>query len=99
MTKHSLYLVSILIEPSLKERIISGIQELGAKEYIIVEINGEGTTGVHGTDLDSTYLKIETIVTHEVSEDIFKFIYDNYLHNYGLITYRHAVDVIRSEKF
>lgn len=99
MTFRNLYLVGIIVEPTLKDNILDIIQKSGAHEYTFYSVNGEGTTTIHGMDWEGEFIKFESIVAEAVASDIFQQIKERFLKNYALIIYKHPVEVIRSEKF
>ncbi len=72
MTFRNLYLVGIIAEPTLKDKLLDIIQKAGAQEYTFFSVNGEGTTTIHGTDWEGEFVKIESIVGEAVAQEIFR---------------------------
>jgi nitrogen regulatory protein PII len=99
MTIKKLFLVVIIAEPILKDKLITIVKNSGAREHTFSSVNGEGTTEIHGTEWEGEFVKIESIVSESVADEIFKLIKERYLKNHALIIYKHPVEVIRSEKF
>lgn len=94
-----LYLVTIITERLLRDEILEKITELGAKGFTLSDATGEGSRGIRASDWEGKNVKIETVVSEEVSNSIIDFIAESYFENYAVITYSHPVKVVRGDKY
>lgn len=94
-----LFLVTIISERILKDDIIDLIKEKGAKGHTITDTTGEGSRGTRVSDFEGKNVKIETVVSKEVGNQIIDSISDVYFENYAVIVYANPVKVVRGDKY
>ncbi|NJM05924.1 transcriptional regulator [Candidatus Gracilibacteria bacterium] len=94
-----LKLVTIIAEALLEERMLEAIQRAGARGHSLSRVSGQGTRGIHASDWEGDNIKIETIVSPEVANQIIEHIAQTYFAHYAVIVYTQVVEVVRSEKY
>ena len=99
MTTTNLKLVTIIAEAVLEERLIKEIRQCGAKGFTIDEVRGAGSRGVRANEWEGRNVRIETIVSDEVSDRILAALADHYFPSYAVIGYVEKVEVVRGEKY
>lgn len=92
-------LVTVVAERLLAPRLTRELREIGARGVTTTDVHGDGTRGVHASDWEGPNIKIETVVSDEVGDAILAHIAAHYFAHHAVIVYRHAVDVVRSEKY
>lgn len=105
MVPQNAWLVVIITESTIEERVIRLIKSLGIKGYTVYRgVTGEGDRGVRsgsgGIGMFGSNVKIETIVSSEEDADtIMHEIVKKYFTNFAGIVYVSDVRVIRANKF
>ncbi len=99
MTLHTLKLVTIISDDVLTQNLIADIKSLGAKGYTMEVAKGEGSHSSRTYELEGENIKLETIVSETVADNILMLLAEKYFEHYGLIAYVQNIDVYRGEKF
>lgn len=81
------------------ENLIEDIKNLGAKGYTMETAKGEGSHGSRMYELEGENIRLETIVSETVSNDIMSLLAKKYFDHYGIIAYVQNIDVYRADKF
>lgn len=92
-------LVTIIAEGVLRDRLLHDIQQLGARGYTLGEVHGHGTRGISEHFWAGPQLRIETLVSEPVANQIFDWLRDHYFADYSVIAYMADVAVARREKY
>lgn len=99
MNLNKFKLVTIIADDSLRYVIEKDIFALGARGYTVSQVEGKGKTGVRDSAWSGENVKIETIVSETICEDILNKIALQYFQNYAVIVYAYDVQVMRSGHF
>ena len=91
-------LVTIITENVLRDSIIKLLKNKGATGFTLIEARGEGGHGTRMGDIVgyNTNIEIKTIVTLEVSDEIFRALAANRT-NHALTAFRNNVELLSSE--
>lgn len=92
-------MVVIVAEPVLEHRLTTELKQLGARGFSVVEGRGEGTRGAHASDVPGENVRIETIVTPEVADQVMEYVAQHYFEHYSVIAFVHDVAVARTAKY
>ena len=92
-------LVTVVAERLIAPRIARELRDLGARGVTTTDVHGDGTRGVHASEWEGPNVKIETVVPDDIGEAMVAHIAALYFTHHAVIVYRHAVDVVRSEKY
>lgn len=92
-------MVVIVAEPVLEHRLAIELRQLGARGFSVVEGRGEGTRGVHASDVPGENVRIEAIVTPEVADRIMEYMAQHYFEHYSVIAFVMDVAVARTAKY
>lgn len=93
-------LVTIIAEGVLEARLLEELTHLGMRGYTRSEVSGHGTRGVTTAGYwDLHQVKIETLVSQHVAEQILDHVAGHYFADYAVIVYVSEVNVVRGEKF
>lgn len=95
----ALKLVTIIAEAVLNDRIIRELKGMGAKGYTITQVRGEGSRGVRASDWEGQNVKIETLVSAVVADNILQHLADHYFTLYAVVAYVQTVEVVRGDKY
>ncbi len=99
MDLHELYLVTLVAEPILEDRLARDILEQGATGFTVIEARGRGTRGIRTGDIPGQNVRIETVATKEVAEKILKRIQSKWFPSFAVIAWAHPVKVVRGDKY
>ncbi len=99
MNTTPLKMVVIVAEPVLELRLIAELRQLGATGCSVVDGRGEGSRHGHATDLPGANVRIETIVSPEVADQVMEHVSREYFSHYSFIAYLVDVSVARPAKF
>lgn len=99
MDLHELYLVTLVVEPVLEDRITRDLLALGATGFTVIEARGRGTRGIRTGDIPGHNVRIETVVPKAVSEAILKRIEEKWFESYAVIAWAHPTMVVRGDKY
>jgi len=94
-----LKLLTIVAEPILETRLTADLKEMGASGFTVTDSRGEGSRGIRTGDVPGSGIRIETVVSEEVSSRILDFIARHYFQSYAVIAFVSTVDVVRGEKY
>lgn len=92
------YVVTIITESVLEAKITKSLDKLGAHGYTITDARGKGDHGSSDWGKNKN-IRIEIVCCINVSEAIIKNIQSNYFKDYGIIAFKHKVEVARKDKF
>ncbi|NWG32766.1 MAG: transcriptional regulator [Rhodocyclaceae bacterium] len=99
MPTTAIKLVTIIAEDVLKEQLTNDIKRLGGRGYTLVAVSGRGTRNLSAHFEEGHLIKIETLVSAEVADQLVTHIADEYFANYSITTYTTDVAVLRPDKF
>lgn len=92
-------MVTIIGERILKDRLAREIRQLGAKGFTITDAHGEGSRGVRASEWEGPDVKMEAVVSEEVSGRILDHIARQYFEHFAVIVYAQDVEVVRGDKY
>lgn len=93
------YKVTLVVERVLEERILRELRDLGAPGWTMLEVHGEGRSGIRASEFEGPSLKFESICGAPMAERILRRMSDKYLGRYSAIAYAEEVRVLRPEPF
>jgi len=99
MDLHELFVVTIIAEPVLEDRITRDLLDDGATGYTVIEARGKGTRGIRTGDIPGQNVRIETVVEKEVAERILRRVQDKWFESYAVIAWAHPTRVVRGGKY
>jgi len=99
MDLHELFVVTLVVEPVLEDRIVRDLTELGATGHTITDVRGKGTRGIRTGDIPGQNVRIETVVTEEVAERILRRVQERWFPSYAVIAWAHPTRVVRGDKY
>ena len=99
MKTTQLCLITVIAETVLKERIIAAVRESGSRGFTVTDAAGEGSRQRHVSEILGDNFRLETIVSQEVADRIFRVLSTDYFDRYAVIAYLSTVNVIRGEKY
>lgn len=94
-----LCMLTIIAESILKERLIHDLRQAGAKGFTITDAEGEGARQRRVGEILGENIRLETIVSPEVADQLLQIISTEYFDRYAIIAYLSTVSVIRGEKY
>lgn len=94
-----LKLVTIIAEEVLEATLEKEIISLGAKGYTVATVRGKGEQGKRESIWEGENVKIETIVSEEVSAKILDHLQRKYFDKYAMVAYVLDVQVVRTQHF
>jgi nitrogen regulatory protein P-II 2 len=92
-------LVTIIAEEVLEATLEKEILALGAKGYTVTTVRGKGEQGKRENIWEGGNIKIETIVSPEVSEKIIDHVKRKYFNQYAMVAFVSDVQVVRPHHF
>ncbi len=95
----ALKLITIVAEPVLEERLVAALHRLGARGHTVSAVHGAGSRGMRASDPPGEGVRIETVVSEAVSEQILEHVASAYFPNYAVIAFVTEVAVVRGEKY
>lgn len=97
--KEPLILLTVIFENVLREEIEKVFAKGGASGFSVTRVDGKGSRGVRASEFEGPNLKLEAIVSAELSDSILKVIETNYFEDYAVIAWETQVNVLRGSKF
>jgi nitrogen regulatory protein PII len=92
-------LVTIISESVVEKKLIDDIKRCGAKGYSVSNVHGEGVTGKSSLDLTGPSIRLETVVTDKVAEQIMEMLAKNYFDKYATVAWITPAHVARPGRF
>lgn len=99
METRALPLLTIIGEEVLREKLIAEITHAGAKGYTITAVEGEGPRHIRSGDLRGENIKIETITTPEIADELLKRLAHDYFPHFAIIAYVTEVRIVRGDHY
>lgn len=94
-----LKLVTIVAETVLEDRLVRDLAAAGARGYTVSTARGRGSRGVRASDWEGGNVRIEVIVSDEVSDKVLDLLAERYFPNYAVVAWVERVEVVRGEKY
>jgi len=91
--------LTVVCESLLRDELLDLMREAGATGFTITTADGEGSRGVRATEWEGPNLRIETILSAELADQILGEIADNYFEDYAVIAWLTDIKVWRAKKF
>lgn len=93
------HLVTIVAEPVIEHKLLDDLKRCGAKGYSVGPVHGEGRTGNRSLDLTGPSIRVETVVTEKVAEQIMEMLAEHYFDLYATVAWVCPVYVARPSRF
>jgi len=94
-----LRLVTIVAEPVLEEQLTAELKRLGARGFTVTDSRGEGSRGIRASEVPGESIRIETVVSAAVADQVLAHVAKHYFPHYAVIAYLSTVEVVRGEKY
>jgi nitrogen regulatory protein P-II 2 len=94
-----LKLVTIVAEAVLEDRLVRDLGAAGARGHTVTTVRGHGSRGVRASDWEGGNVRIEVIVSDEVSGRVLDLLAERYFPNYAVVAWVENVQVVRGEKY
>ena len=98
MQLHTLKLITIVIEDSIKRELLNKIIELGGTGYTCHEVQGYGSRGARKDPFRSN-TQIQMVCPESVATAILTFVSHHYFENFACIAWLSDVSVVRGERY
>ena len=92
-------LITIVAEAVVERRIIDDVKKCGAKGYSLSHVTGEGVTGKHSIDLNGPSIRLESVVTEEVAQQILEMLARDFFERYAVVAWLTPARVARPDRF
>lgn len=92
-------LITIVAEAVIERRIIDDVKRCGVKGYSLGHVTGEGVTGKNSIDLNGPSIRLESVVTDEVAQNILEMLARDYFDRYAVVAWLTPARVARPERF
>lgn len=92
-------LVTIVAEAVVEQKLIDDIKKAGAKGYSLGHVKGEGITGNRSLELTGQSIRLETVVTERVAEQIMEMLSRSYFEKYAVVAWVTSTQVLRPDHF
>ncbi|MFM2093689.1 MAG: hypothetical protein RIS70_813 [Planctomycetota bacterium] len=92
-------LLTIVAESVLRERLIAELQRAGAKGYTITYGVGDGSRHIRSGDLPGENIRIETITTRAIADQLLNVLANEYFPHFAIIAFVNDVNVVRGSKY
>ncbi len=99
MEMQTLPLLTIIGEAVLRERLINEIMRAGAKGYTISAAEGEGPRHIRSGDLPGENVRIETITTPKIADELLARLAADYFPHYAIIAFVSEVRIVRGDHY
>lgn len=94
-----LTLLTVVAEAILKDRLIEEFTRAGAKGHTLTECEGSGSRHRRVGEILGANVKLETIVSSTVADELLDRLAHDYFPKFAVIAYLSPVSVIRGEKY
>lgn len=92
-------LVTIVAEAVVEQKLIDDVKKAGAKGYSLGHVKGEGITGNRSLELTGQSIRLETVVTERVAQQIMEMLSQNYFEKYAVVAWVTSTQVLRPDHF
>ncbi|MFN6104016.1 MAG: P-II family nitrogen regulator [Planctomycetaceae bacterium] len=94
-----LTLLTIVCEAILKERLLGELTKAGAKGHTLTECEGSGSRHRRVSETLGANIKLETIVSPGVADQLLNTLTHDYFPRFAIIAYLSPVSVVRGDKY
>lgn len=91
--------LTIVAEAVLEERLVSLIDECGARGWTISMAEGHGPSEHHVSGIEGGNVRIETLVSPEVASAIWAGLEDRFFEHYAVSAWAYDVRVARMARY
>lgn len=98
-SRGSVVCVTIVAESILEGRLVEDLRSAGALGWTITSAHGEGPRGRRVSDFEGGNVRVETLVSEEVAERIWRRLADDYFPNYAITAWTNEVRVARPDRY
>jgi nitrogen regulatory protein PII len=92
-------LLTVVSEGLLREELLQLMRDAGVTGFTVTQADGEGTRGVRAPEWEGPNIRIETIVSAEVADEVLESLAERYFEDYAVIAWLTEITVWRKEKF
>lgn len=92
-------LVTIIAESVIEQKLINDVKSCGARGYSVGHVRGEGQTGGRALDITGSSIRLETVVTDVVAEEILRTLGEKYFDRYAVVAWVTPTVVARPNRF
>ena len=92
-------LVTIVAESVIEQKLIDDVKKSGAKGYSLGHVKGEGIAGNRSLELTGQSIRLETVVTERVAQQIMEMLSRDYFEKYAVVAWVTPAQVLRPEHF
>lgn len=92
-------LVTIIAESVIEQKLVEDVKLRGAKGYSVGHVRGEGQTGGRALDITGSSIRLETVVTEAVADEILRVLGEKYFDRYAVVAWVTPVTVARPNRF
>lgn len=91
--------LTVVVEAALEQRLIKDIQRLGAKGFTVSQAHGQGPRNQRTGDLEGGNIRLETVLSNEVLEQLLELLETNYFPHYACSAWVSQVEVVRDDRY
>ncbi len=91
--------LTVVSESLLREELLTLMRDAGATGFTVTTADGEGSRGVRATEWEGPNIRIETILSAELAEQILTQVAERYFDDYAVIAWLTEITVWRGKKF
>ena len=95
----SVICVTIVAESILESRLVDDLRAAGALGWTITSAHGEGPRGRRVSGFEGGNVRVETLVSEQVAEQIWSRLAEAYFPNYAITAWTYDVHVARPDRY
>lgn len=91
--------LTVVSESLLRDELLDLMRKAGATGFTVTTADGEGSRGVRATEWEGPNIRIETIVSEELADQVLAQLAESYFDDYAVIAWLTDIKVWRAKKF
>ena len=99
MTRSRRKLLTMVAESGLEKRLVAVLQAAGARGYTVSAAHGEGPRNQRAGDISGGNIRIESVLSEAVLDEVLAKIAADYFPHYSLSAWVTDVEVLRDERY
>lgn len=99
MQTEAVVLLTVVAEAVVEHRLVRDLAVAGAHGWTICDARGQGSRGVRADEFEGSNIRLETLVSLEVADQLLEVLARNYFPRYAVVAWTTPAQVVRPAKY
>lgn len=99
MQTGDMVLVTIVAEAVVEHRLVRDVEAAGSHGWTVCDARGRGSRGVRADEFEGSNIRLETLVSAAVADEILQVLARDYFARYAVVAWTTPASVVRPDKY